>query len=284
MPIGKDGGKRGAGVRSSRASRDRGGELRRFEPVSDELVLAAVERAERHRERRDEGVMMSDIAEHLGFVHGSWTTRRLRPQIEAFIAAGVLVRSRRHGVLVWGLTSSGRRRVEGGDASVGLPESPQHRVWRHARALAAERIDEVCEQASGVLEEVMDALDSEGVHSDAWFALAERLQLSWLRARIAGLRRDDRWQTLARAALRDDLARSHRSLTAAVVLSAPPGTPPTQLLDGWSAHYQAATARCLQLIVDIRAAGHDDLATLTVALREVRGILELDDPIPVGRG
>src|SRR5674536_225274 len=116
------------------------------------------------------------------------------------------------------------------------------------------------------------------------FALAERLQLSWLRARIAGLRRDDRWQTLARAALRDDLARSHRSLTAAVVLSAPPGTPPTQLLDGWSAHYQAATARCLQLIVDIRAAGHDDLATLTVALREVRGILELDDPIPGGRG
>ena len=29
--------------------------------------------------------MMSDIAEHLGFVHGSWTTRRLRPQIDAFI-------------------------------------------------------------------------------------------------------------------------------------------------------------------------------------------------------
>jgi hypothetical protein len=41
--------------------------------------------------------MMSDIAEHLGFVHGSWTTRRLRPQIEAFIAAGLLVRSHRPG-------------------------------------------------------------------------------------------------------------------------------------------------------------------------------------------
>jgi len=27
----------------------RNGELRRFEPVSDELVLAAVDRAERHR-------------------------------------------------------------------------------------------------------------------------------------------------------------------------------------------------------------------------------------------
>lgn len=176
MSSSKDEGKRGAGVRSSRVRRDRDGELRRFEPVSDELVLAAVGRAERHRERQDEGVMMSDIAEHLGFVHGSWTTRRLRPQIEAFIAAGLLVRSRRHGVVVWGLTSSGRGRVEQASGSVVLPESPQHRVWRHARVLAAERIDGVCEQAAGVLEAAMDALDSEGVRSDAWFALAERLQ------------------------------------------------------------------------------------------------------------
>ncbi len=163
-------------MRSSRVRRDRDGELRRFEPVSDEMVLVAVERAERHRERQDEGVMMSDIAEHLGFVHGSWTTRRLRPQIDALIAAGLLVRSRRHGVVVWGLTSSGRRRVEQTSGSVVLPESPQHRVWRHARALAAERIDAVSEQASGVLAEAMDALDSEGVRSDAWFALAERLE------------------------------------------------------------------------------------------------------------
>ena len=176
MSSSKDGGKRGAGVRSSRVPRDRGGELRRFEPVSDELVLAAVERAERHRGREGEGVMMGDIAEHLGFVHGSWTTRRLRPQIEAFIAAGLLVRSRRHGVVVWGLTSSGRRRVEQTSGSVVLPESPQHRAWRHAQALAAERIDGLWEQVRGVLEEATGVLDADGVRSDAWFALAERLQ------------------------------------------------------------------------------------------------------------
>jgi hypothetical protein len=177
MSSSKDEGKRGAGVRPSREPRDRAGELRRFEPVSDELVLAAVERAERHREREGEGVMMSDVAEHLGFVHGSWTTRRLRPQIDAFIAAGLLVRSRRHGVVVWGLTSSGRRRVEQMSGAVELPESPQHRVWRHAQVLAAERIDGVCEQASGVLGEAMAVLDSDGgVRSDAWFSLAERLQ------------------------------------------------------------------------------------------------------------
>jgi hypothetical protein len=176
MSNSKGGGERGAGVRSSREPRDRGGELRRFEPVPDDVVLAAVERAERHREREGEGVMMSDIAEHLGFVHGSWTTRRLHPQIDAFIAAGLLVRSRRHGVVIWGLTSTRRGRVEQTSGAVGLPESPQHRVWRHARALAAERIDGVCEQAASVLAEAMDALDADGVRSDAWFALAERLQ------------------------------------------------------------------------------------------------------------
>ena len=120
--------------------------------------------------------MMSDIAEHLGFVHGSWTTRRLRPQIEAFIAAGLLVRSRRHGVLIWGLTSSGRRRVARVGESVVLPESPQHRVWRHARTLAAERIDGLRGQVRGVLEEATGVLDADGVCSDAWFALAERLE------------------------------------------------------------------------------------------------------------
>jgi hypothetical protein len=149
--------------------------LRRFEPVSDELVLAAVERAERHRGREGEGVMMRDIAEHLGFVHGSWTTRRLRPQVEAFIAGGLLARSRRHGVVVWGLTSTGRGRVEQTSGAVGLPESPQHRVWRHARTLAAERIDGLREQVRSVLEEATGVLDADGVCSDVWFALAERL-------------------------------------------------------------------------------------------------------------
>jgi hypothetical protein len=150
--------------------------LRRFEPVSDELVLAAVERAERHRERDGEGVMMSDIAEHLGFVHGSWTTRRLRPQIEAFIAAGLLVRSRRHGVVIWGLTGSGRSRVEQTSGAVVLPESPQHRVWRHAHALAAERIGGLRGQVRDALEDATGILHAEEVRSDAWFALAERLQ------------------------------------------------------------------------------------------------------------
>ncbi len=59
-----------------------------------------------------------------------------------------------------------------------LPESPQPRVWRHARTLAAERIDGLRGQVRGVLEDAMGVLDADGVCSDAWFALAERLELA----------------------------------------------------------------------------------------------------------
>ena len=49
------------------------------------------------------------------------------------------------------------------------------------------------------------------------FALGERLELSSLVARDPGLPRDDRWQTMARAALRDDLHAVHGTLTAQVL-------------------------------------------------------------------
>jgi hypothetical protein len=175
---GSDGGS-GDGAPPTRERQRLDGELGRFEPVSNGLVLAAVERAERHREREGEGVMMSDIAEHLGFVHGSWTTRRLRPQIDALIAEGSLALSRRHGVVVWALTEAGRRQLErmrrAGEVEE-LPEAPQHRAWRYARAKAGERIDAFRTEAREALDEAAMLLDAEDPHSDAWFGVAERLQ------------------------------------------------------------------------------------------------------------
>jgi hypothetical protein len=169
------------GARPPREQRRLDSELGRFEPVSDALVLATIERAERHREREREGVMMSDIAEHLGFVHGSWTTRRLRPQLDALIAEGLLARSRRHGVLVWELTDDGRGRLDqmrrAGEAGE-LPEAPQHRLWRHARATAGQRIDAFRTEARGAVEEAAMLLDTEDAPSDAWFGVAERLRAS----------------------------------------------------------------------------------------------------------
>jgi hypothetical protein len=69
--------------------------------VSEALLLAAIERAQLHSRREASGVRLATIAEHLGFAPGSWTTRRLRPQLETLAAADLIVSSRRHGAVVW---------------------------------------------------------------------------------------------------------------------------------------------------------------------------------------
>jgi glutamate dehydrogenase len=53
--------------------------------------------------------------------------------------------------------------------------------------------------------------------AEVYFDLADRLQINRLRDRITSLPREDRWSTMARAALRDDLYAAHASLTADVL-------------------------------------------------------------------
>jgi hypothetical protein len=173
-------GRSGGDSRSSRRHRDpETGELRRFEPVSDDQVLVAIERAEVHHERQNEGISRSDLAEHMGFVHNGWTTRQLRPQLDALRSAGLLRDLRRHGLNLVGLTSAGRQvlaKACGAGEAAELPESPQHRRWRHARIAAADRIDGFRQQVGDVLDEASKLLDAEQAPSDAWFSLARRLK------------------------------------------------------------------------------------------------------------
>jgi hypothetical protein len=124
-------------------------ELRKFKPVSHAVVLAALDRAERHRRGTGEGVMGSNLAEHLGFVRGPWTTRGLRPQLDALIDAGVLERVKRKGMVRLVLTEKGRTQTARARQTVALPGSPQHRAWRQTRKKAVERIDGLREEAAG---------------------------------------------------------------------------------------------------------------------------------------
>jgi hypothetical protein len=163
-----------------------GDELRPYEPVTDDVVLAAVERAERHRNDDREGVIWEEVVGHLGFVRGSWTTRQLRPQVETLVEVGLLVRSRRQGLAVWSLTDAGRERSGTHAAAVALPESPQHRAWRHTRASAGELIEGFRAQARQGSEEAAALLDSrQRVRSDAWLLLADRLDRAFRRLGLA---------------------------------------------------------------------------------------------------
>jgi glutamate dehydrogenase len=102
------------------------------------------------------------------------------------------------------------------------------------------------------------------------FTLGQRLGLDRLLARIVELPRDDRWQTMARAALRDDMHAVHAQLTAEVMAQGGDRSA-RDLVTGW----ERTTANAPQSIKILRTicASRPDLARMSVGLRIVRGLL-----------
>lgn len=111
-----------------------------------------------------------------------------------------------------------------------------------------------------------DALEVARLHA----AVAERLALDVVGAQIDVLPRQTRWDTMARAALRDDLMALHGQLTRAM-LAASDATDPNAAIDAWLATVTDTDAevRTLREVAD----GESDLARMSVALRVIRSLL-----------
>ncbi|HEX6522503.1 MAG TPA: NAD-glutamate dehydrogenase [Streptosporangiaceae bacterium] len=105
--------------------------------------------------------------------------------------------------------------------------------------------------------------------AEVYFDLADRLQIDRLRDRITALPREDRWSTMARAALRDDLYAAHASLTADVVGASSSGSPEERLA-AWVARNSAAVAMAGQTLGEIWETERFTFTTLSVALRAIR--------------
>ncbi len=113
------------------------------------------------------------------------------------------------------------------------------------------------------------------VAAGVYFALKDDLELGWLRDRIIGLPRNDRWESLARSALRDDFYRAHTDLTASVLVSDDAPHDPDALIQSWIDARPRAVQHCLGVLGDIRATGRGDLAQLSVGLRELRNLIHV---------
>ncbi len=107
-----------------------------------------------------------------------------------------------------------------------------------------------------------------------YFALGERLELHVLHERIAALPRQERWEALARRALWEDLHGERRALTADVLRTSPANGAVGERVGAWIARNAAAVERCLQVLADVKAGGSFDLATLSVAVREIRNLID----------
>jgi glutamate dehydrogenase len=156
----------------------------------------------------------------------------------------------------------------------GVPDGLARCVAAMPSLLPVFDIVAVAEESGRDLEDVMHT----------YFRLASRLELSWLRDRIYALPRSNRWQALARAALRDDLMQAHRELTLEVLDFASDGNSGEEAIDEWAEGRSESLERSLSTLADVRASRTYDTTTLPVALREVRSLIRGGEGEPSGTG
>ncbi len=112
--------------------------------------------------------------------------------------------------------------------------------------------------------------------ASVYFELGETLDLHWLRDRIAALPRDNRWQALSRAALRDDLYAQLSALTLDALRLDGGGADPAGRVEAWLRRNRIPAARCRQIVADLMHAGRPDFTMLSVAVGEIRTLRQSD--------
>jgi glutamate dehydrogenase len=103
--------------------------------------------------------------------------------------------------------------------------------------------------------------------------LGERLSLVPLRELVLALPRDRRWNSMARASLRDDLATEQATLAVDVLgLRTGDSDKPEKLVAAWANSWDSAQRRAAAQLADIAAGDRQELAELLVAVRTLRGL------------
>jgi glutamate dehydrogenase len=125
--------------------------------------------------------------------------------------------------------------------------------------------------------DITDVANSTGEPLDTtaavYFTLGDRLKLHWLRRHIEALPRDNRWRTLARSALRDDIFNQQAALAEEVLRNTPEEKDAHERIEIWAEANEGSVKRAMQVLADINASGTFDLSTLSVALREIRNLI-----------
>jgi glutamate dehydrogenase len=106
-----------------------------------------------------------------------------------------------------------------------------------------------------------------------YFAISERFQIDVLLSHISKLPRNDRWQTLARMALRYDLYAALAGLTAEVLQSTPSEDVPADRVAEWEQVNAASIARAGNAMGSVQDTP-TDLAALSVLLRQIRTLVK----------
>ncbi|HET6877177.1 MAG TPA: NAD-glutamate dehydrogenase [Jatrophihabitans sp.] len=127
-----------------------------------------------------------------------------------------------------------------------------------------------------LLLDVVEIADSTGhdpaVVAELHYAVSERLSIDDLLTAVTNLPRDDRWSTLARAAMRHDVYAALSSITTAILRATPDDAAPEHRIDMWAEDNSERVGRARDTVRAALGREAVDLATLSVALRVLRGL------------
>ena len=109
--------------------------------------------------------------------------------------------------------------------------------------------------------------------AETYFVLYNEFGADDLLNRITKLPRSDRWQALARAAMRDDLYTTLVDLTGNVLDNGAQIADPAERVAAWEEANAANLDRAKTMFAEVNSLGRDDMASLSVALRLLRSIV-----------
>ena len=106
-----------------------------------------------------------------------------------------------------------------------------------------------------------------------YFATSEQFGIDGMLTRVTRLPRDDRWDALARGALRDDLYAVLESLTTSVLEASDPGQTAAERIAQWAKTNAESLTRARTALSGIERIENPGIAALSVALRTLRGVI-----------
>ncbi|MGV0835095.1 NAD-glutamate dehydrogenase [Mycolicibacterium thermoresistibile] len=121
--------------------------------------------------------------------------------------------------------------------------------------------------------DIADILDREPAEvAETYFALMNHLGTDALLAAVSELPRSDRWHSLARLAVRDDIYGSLRLLTIDVLAVGEPEESGEEKIAEWESTNSSRLQRARRTLDEIYQDDNRDLATLSVAARQIRAM------------
>ncbi|MDL9944660.1 NAD-glutamate dehydrogenase [Gordonia sp. ABSL11-1] len=125
--------------------------------------------------------------------------------------------------------------------------------------------------------DIIDAAEIADRHpvevGELYFAVMEHFGLEDLLTAVSDLDYGDRWHALARLALRDDMHGALRAVTLKILEVGEPDESAAEKIDEWEFSHASRLSRVRTMLADITESGALDLATLSVAARQLRSVI-----------